>query len=141
MQSCQVHDTLLMVHAFQFDDTTAFAVPHFGNRESKRLLQKYRLHFVPWMVEDVARESNTISTPSRPRRRKPRAQARTLTDCFNFYSLFSTLAHWICRCTLMYTLLRSIKTDKAPVRQARKLFLLGDNFSEVRCCVLSTSCC
>ena len=43
------------VHAFQFDDTTAFAVPHFGNRESKHLLQKYRLHFVPWMVEDVAR--------------------------------------------------------------------------------------
>jgi hypothetical protein len=43
------------VHAFQYDDTTAFSVPHFGNRESKHLLRTYRLHFIPWMVEDVAR--------------------------------------------------------------------------------------
>jgi hypothetical protein len=44
------------VHAFQYDDTTAFAVPHFGNREAKHLCKKYRFRFVPWMVEDVARK-------------------------------------------------------------------------------------
>ena len=40
----------------RFDDTTPVRLPHFGNREYKKLASKVKhLEFVPWLVEDVGR--------------------------------------------------------------------------------------
>ena len=41
------------VHMFQYDDTTPFLIPHFGNRESKSVASKSRIQLVPWLVENV----------------------------------------------------------------------------------------
>ena len=138
-----MHDTLLMKYT-RFSLTTLLPLQSLilatGNRNifSRNIAC---ILFRGWL-KTLLGESNTISTPSRPRRRKPRAQARVLTDGSQITRVFfADLQHWICRCTLMYTLLRSIKIDTAPVRQARKLYLLGDNFSEVQCCVESFSKC
>ena len=60
---------------------------------------------------------------------------------FTIFSVLSVkLRHWNSRCTLLHTLLRSIKTDPSTVRQARKLYLLGGNFSEVPCYIVSFPC-
>ena len=40
----------------RFDDTLPVRLPHFGNREYKKLASKVKhLEFVPWLVEDVGR--------------------------------------------------------------------------------------
>ena len=41
------------IHMFQFDDTSAFLIPHFGNREPKSVASKSRIQLVPWLVENV----------------------------------------------------------------------------------------
>ena len=35
------------VHLFQYDDTTAFGLPHFGNREPKSCAGTSRIQIVP----------------------------------------------------------------------------------------------
>jgi hypothetical protein len=47
------------VHMFQFDDTSAFGLPHFGNREPKSVAGKSRIQIVPGLVEDVGRGKKT----------------------------------------------------------------------------------
>ena len=47
------------VHLFMYDDTTAFGLPHFGNREPKSCAGKSRILMVPWLVEDVGRGKGT----------------------------------------------------------------------------------
>jgi hypothetical protein len=41
------------VHMFQYDDTSPFLLPHFGNREGKSVAGNARIPFVPWLVENV----------------------------------------------------------------------------------------
>ena len=47
------------VHMFQYDDTSAFSLPHFGNRESKSVAGKSRIQIVPWLVENVGLGNKT----------------------------------------------------------------------------------
>ena len=84
------------VHAFQYDDTTAFAVPHFGNRESKHLLQKYRLHFVPWMGEDVARREQHYIYSFKATQEEGKGAGKGADRWFSNYDrfLFALIADW-----------------------------------------------
>ena len=111
------------VHLFMYDDTPAFPLPHFGNREPKSCAGKSRILMVPWLVDDVGRGTRTYVYSFKGATIKG-ANRWSPGEC-SF--LFCLQPPW-CRCTNMYNVIRAAKTG--PKRLARTCILLADNYSE-----------
>ena len=111
------------VHLFMYDDTSAFPLPHFGNREPKSCAGKSRILMVPWLVDDVGRGTRTYVYSFKGATIKG-ANRWSPGEC-SF--LFCLQPPW-CRCTNMFNVIRAAKTG--PKRLARTCILLADNYSE-----------
>ena len=91
------------------DDTGALECPHFTNREWKSVIDKHKVRFTPWLVEDVARGKKTYVYCVTGRHKKGANR-------------------W---CTNMYHVIKALKTSGAKAAQAQQLILIGDNFSGI----------
>lgn len=96
------------VNVFRFDDTITAGFPHFGHREPKKVSQLHRLEMIPWLVEDVARQKFQYCYTTKGRFRKGGNRL----------------------CSSLYYSIMSLKRSNHRARKARKLVLIGDNYSE-----------
>jgi hypothetical protein len=90
------------------DDTSVAESPHFTNRPVKSTATKRKLAFIPWLVTDHARGRTEYVYTLKGKFKKGGNRF----------------------CTMMYHVIKGIKTSKTAASEARELVFIGDNYSE-----------
>lgn len=90
------------------DDTSAIGFPHFTNRPVKSTATKRRVEFIPWLVTDHSRSRTEYVYTLKGKYKKGA----------NRY------------CTMLYHVIKAIKTSGTTAAMARELVLIGDNYAE-----------
>ena len=95
-------------HVIFADDTEALGLPHLTNRPVKSTAMKSRPHFVPWLYEDVSHQ-----------------QLRYVYSLKGQHSKGAN--RW---CTMIYHIMKGLKSSGGPTAGARTFVFIGDNYSE-----------